>query len=97
MAVTRQDVEHVAALARLRFSDEEKTTLTAQLNSLLEYMEQLNRLDTRTVEPLSQVVALRNVFREDLPAPGLSREEALREAPAATGEFFRVPKVIGDR
>lgn len=97
MAVTRQDVEHVAALARLRFSDEEKTTLTAQLNSLLEYMEQLNRLDTRTVEPLSQVVALRNVFREDRPAPGLSREEALREAPAATGEFFRVPKVIGDR
>lgn len=97
MAVTRQDVEHVAALARLRFSDEEKTTLTAQLNSLLEYMEQLNRLDTRTVEPLSQVIALRNVFREDRLAPGVSREEALRDAPAATGEFFRVPKVIADR
>jgi aspartyl-tRNA(Asn)/glutamyl-tRNA(Gln) amidotransferase subunit C len=97
MAVTIQDVEHVASLARLRFSDEEKETLRIQLNRILEYMEQLNRLDTASVEPLSRVVEISNVFREDRPAPGVSRNEALQNAPARTGEFFRVPKVISDR
>ncbi len=97
MSVTIQDVEHVAALARLRFSDEEKVRLTAQLNEILKFMEQLNRLDTSAVEPLSQVIALENVFRDDRPVPGVSRDEALRNAPSHTAEFFRVPKVIGDR
>ncbi len=97
MPVTREDVERVAALARLRFSDEEKEQLIVQLNRILEYMEQLNRLNTDAVEPLSRVVDLQNVFREDRLAPGLSREEALGNAPARTGEFFRVPKVLGDR
>lgn len=97
MAVTIQDVEHVASLARLRFSDEEKETLRVQLNRILEYMEQLNRLDTTAVEPLSRVVEVSNVFRDDRPSPGVSRDDALRNAPARTGEFFKVPKVIGDR
>ncbi len=97
MAVTIQDVEHVASLARLRFSDEEKETLRVQLNRILEYMEQLNRLDTTSVEPLSRVVEISNVFREDRPAPGVSQNEALQNAPARTGEFFKVPKVISDR
>ncbi len=97
MPVTREDVERVAALARLRFSEEEKEQLIAQLNRILEYMEQLNRLNTDAVEPLSRVVELQNVFREDRLVPGLSREEALQNAPARTGEFFRVPKVLGDR
>ncbi len=97
MAVTIQDVEHVASLARLRFSDGEKETLRVQLNRILEYMEQLNRLDTTSVEPLSRVVEVSNVFREDRPAPGVSRNEALQNAPARTGEFFKVPKVISDR
>ncbi len=97
MAVTIHDVEHVASLARLRFSDEEKETLRVQLNRILEYMEQLNRLDTASVEPLSRVVEISNVLREDRPAPGVSRNEALQNAPARTGEFFKVPKVISDR
>ncbi len=97
MAVTIQDVEHVASLARLRFSDEEKETLRVQLNRILEYMEQLNRLDTASVEPLSQVVEISNVFREDRPAPGVTRNDALQNAPARSGEFFKVPKVISDR
>jgi len=97
MSVTIHDVEHVAALARLRFSDEEKQTLTAQLNTILDYMEQLNRLDTATVEPLAQVVDLSNVFRDDALLPGSTREEALKNAPARTDAFFRVPKVIGNR
>jgi aspartyl-tRNA(Asn)/glutamyl-tRNA(Gln) amidotransferase subunit C len=97
MSVTIKDVEQVAALAHLEFSDEEKRKLTAQLNTILTYMDQLNQLDTRRVEPLAQVVQLQNVFREDIPIPGISREEALKNAPAKTEAFFKVPKVLSDR
>jgi aspartyl-tRNA(Asn)/glutamyl-tRNA(Gln) amidotransferase subunit C len=67
------------------------------LNTILEYMEQLNELDTSNVEPLSHVIEMTNVFREDVLRPGLTREEALRNAPAKTAKFFKVPKVIGER
>jgi len=97
MSVTIQDVEHVAALARLSFSEEEKQKLTAQLNEILRYMEQLHALDTANIEPLSHVIELQNVFREDVQRPSLPREEALKNAPSKTEEFFKVPKVIGDR
>jgi len=97
MSVTLKDVEHVAALARLSFSDEEKLKLTGELNAILAYMEQLNTLNTSSVEPLSHVIELKNVFREDVRVESLSREDALKNAPAATEKFFRVPKVIGDR
>lgn len=97
MAVTLNDVEHVAALARLSFTDEEKKKLVEQLNEILEHMEQLNELDTGNVDPLSHVIELSNVFRDDERKPSLSREEALRNAPARTEKFFKVPKVIGDR
>ena len=95
--VTIKDVEHVAALARLTFTDEEKQKLTGQLNAILNYMEQLNSLDTSSVEPLSHVIELNNVFRNDDRTPGLDREEAMKNAPARTEKFFKVPKVIGDR
>ena len=97
MSVSMKDVEHVAELARLTFSDEEKQKLTGQLNDILQYMEQLNRLNTDAVEPLSHVIELSNVFREDAVKPSIPREEALRNAPAKTEKFFKVPKVIGDR
>jgi len=97
MAITIKDVDYVAALARLSFSEDEKRKLTSQLNDILTYMEQLNALDTREVEPLSHVIELSNVFREDTLRPSISREEALKNAPMASGKFFKVPKVIGDR
>jgi aspartyl-tRNA(Asn)/glutamyl-tRNA(Gln) amidotransferase subunit C len=97
MSVTIKDVEHVAALARLSFTDEEKQKLTGELNAILAYMEQLNSLDTSSVEPLSHVIELKNVFRDDVRTESLPREEALKNSPAATEKFFRVPKVIGDR
>jgi aspartyl-tRNA(Asn)/glutamyl-tRNA(Gln) amidotransferase subunit C len=97
MAVTIQDVEHVAALAKLEFSAEEKIALTSQLNTILEYMDQLNRLDTTAVQPLSHVIDLKNVFRDDARIPGVSRNEALRNAPAHNEVFFKVPKVLGGR
>jgi aspartyl-tRNA(Asn)/glutamyl-tRNA(Gln) amidotransferase subunit C len=97
MAVTVGDVDHIAKLARLEFSPEEKERFTHQLNTILTYMEQLNRIDTSNVEPLAHVLELSNVFREDIVRPGLDHEKALQNAPAKTDEFFKVPKVIGDR
>jgi aspartyl-tRNA(Asn)/glutamyl-tRNA(Gln) amidotransferase subunit C len=97
MAVTLEDVEHVAALARLSFTEEEKARLTGELNEILRYMEQLNNLDTSTVEPLSHVIELQNVFRADLQRPSTPREEILKNAPAHTEKFFKVPKVLGER
>ena len=97
MSVTKKDVEHVATLARLLFTEEEKERLTHQLNEILRYMEQLNELDTSSIEPLAHVIALSNAFREDIERACLPREEALRNAPSQDGTFFTVPKVLGDR
>jgi aspartyl-tRNA(Asn)/glutamyl-tRNA(Gln) amidotransferase subunit C len=97
MAISIQDVEHVAALAKLSFTEEEKRRLALELNEILTYMEQLNSLDTENVEPLAHVITLGNVFREDVQRPGLDREDALKNAPAKTEKFFRVPRVITER
>ncbi len=97
MPVTLKDVEHIAALARLELSDEEKEQFTHQLNQILTYVEKLKELDTTTVEPLSHVVDLSNRFREDRVEPGLTPEEALRNAPSRTDNYFKVPKVIGEK
>ncbi|HEX9829061.1 MAG TPA: Asp-tRNA(Asn)/Glu-tRNA(Gln) amidotransferase subunit GatC [Bacteroidota bacterium] len=97
MSVTIKDVERIAALARLEFSQEEKEKFTRQFNDILAYMEKLNQLDTSNVEPLSQVIELKNVFREDEVKPGLTQEQALQNAPAKNDKFFKVPKVIGDK
>ncbi len=95
MAVTIKDVEHVAQLARLEFSEQEKEKLVHQLNRILEYIEKLNELDTSAVESLSHVIELSNVFREDTVEPSNPRERILKNAPAKTEKFFKVPKVIG--
>lgn len=97
MSVTLKDVDHVARLARLSFTDAERERLTTDLNTILAYMEQLNELPTDHVEPLSHVIDLENVLREDVRKPCLPAEEALRNAPARTEDFFTVPKVIADR
>jgi aspartyl-tRNA(Asn)/glutamyl-tRNA(Gln) amidotransferase subunit C len=97
MTVTIKDVEYVSSLAKHSFPEEEKKKLTEHLNEILEYMEHLNQVDTTQVEPLLHVIELKNVFRPDEVGPTLTREEALRNAPAKTEEFFRVPKVIGER
>jgi aspartyl-tRNA(Asn)/glutamyl-tRNA(Gln) amidotransferase subunit C len=97
MAVSVNDVEHVASLARLSFSEDEKQRLTTELNSILEYMEQLNGLDTSNVQPLEHVVDVPRVLRPDEHVAGLTRDEALQNAPARTERFFKVSKVIGDR
>jgi aspartyl-tRNA(Asn)/glutamyl-tRNA(Gln) amidotransferase subunit C len=94
MRIDETQVEHIARLARLAISEEEKELFGSQLSKILEYIEKLNELDTSQVEPTSHVVALTNVMREDVPAPCLPREEALRNAPDPAGGFYRVPRII---
>jgi aspartyl-tRNA(Asn)/glutamyl-tRNA(Gln) amidotransferase subunit C len=95
MSVTIKDVEHIAKLAKLEFSEDEKARFTEQFNEILAFMEKLNELDTSKVEPLSHVIELQNVFREDVVKPSIPTEEALKNAPAKNDKFFKVPKVIG--
>jgi aspartyl-tRNA(Asn)/glutamyl-tRNA(Gln) amidotransferase subunit C len=94
MNITREEIEHIALLARLSLSEEEKDLFGPQLSSILEYMEKLNELDTKDIEPTSHVLSLSNVMRDDMPAPSLPREEALMNAPSGTDKFYRVPKII---
>jgi len=87
-------IEHLARLARLSVSDNEKTLFASQIDSILSYMDKLNELDTANVEPTSHVISLSNVVREDLPKNSLERQDALRNAPDRTDKFYRVPKII---
>ena len=91
--VTVKDVEHIAALAKLKFTDEEKKKLQAELNRILEYMDKINELDLEGVEPLENINNTENVFREDKAEKCLTKEEALKNAPAKMDDFFKVPKV----
>ena len=92
--VSRQEVLKIASLAKLSLTEEEIEKYTSQLNDILAYMGQLNELDTRDVEPLSHVLDLTNVTREDVEQSSLTREEALRNAPESDEEYFVVPRVI---
>jgi len=94
LKITRKEVEHVAKLARLALRDEEIDTLTGQLSNILTYVEKLNELDTKNIDPTSHVLPIKNVLREDEVKISLDREKALGNAPDRTEEFFRVPKVI---
>jgi len=94
MSITKKDVEYIANLARLRFNDEELENFTHQLNEILAYVDKLNELNTDNIEPLSHPVENFNVFREDKIKPSIDREDALKNAPDRTEEFFKVPKVI---
>lgn len=94
MKLTKEVVEHVAWLARLDLTEEEKELFQAQLGAILEYMEVLNSLDTEGVPPTYHILPLKNVLRPDEPGPRLEREEALACAPDRAGPFFRVPRII---
>ena len=89
--IEREQVLHVARLARLRLDDAEVKRMTGELSSILDHIEKISELDLEGVEPTSHVVDLENVLRADEPRPGLSRERALAPAPVADGSGFRVP------
>ena len=94
MMITKEEVEYVAHLARLEFSEGETGKFTSQLNDILMYMEMLNQIDTTGVAPMTHAIAQKNAFREDSMGESLNNEAALANAPDPRGDFFRVPKVI---
>jgi aspartyl-tRNA(Asn)/glutamyl-tRNA(Gln) amidotransferase subunit C len=94
MTLTRDEVEHIAELARLTLTDEEKARYSEQLSTILENFSSLQNLDTTDIPPTSNVLAVRSVLRPDEPRPGLSEEDLLQNAPEAEANQFRVPPVL---
>jgi len=89
--IAREQVLHVARLARLRLTEEELESMTGELSSILDHIEKIGELDLERVAPTSHVIELENVLRPDEPRPSLPRERALAEAPDSDGVGFRVP------
>jgi aspartyl-tRNA(Asn)/glutamyl-tRNA(Gln) amidotransferase subunit C len=96
MAITREEVLHVARLARLALSDSEVDLLRGQLGSILGYIRQLDTLDTREVTPTSHAVEMGTPFRDDAVSPFGDKEAILSNAPDRAGDFFRVPRILED-
>ncbi|EPY05037.1 glutamyl-tRNA amidotransferase [Paenibacillus sp. E194] len=94
MSIHVQDVEHVAKLARLDLSNEEKERYTEQLNAILKYAEKLNELNTDDVTPTTHVLPIRNVMREDEARPSLPIEKVMANAPEEEEGQFKVPAVL---
>src|SRR5688572_8089581 len=95
MALSREEVEHVASLARLGLSGEEVTRMQEQLSSILEHIAALDRLDTAAIPPTAQVIALNNVMRSDVVKDSLPRDAVLANAPRQTDGFFEVHAILG--
>jgi aspartyl-tRNA(Asn)/glutamyl-tRNA(Gln) amidotransferase subunit C len=94
MSVTKKDVEHVAQLARLHFTEEEKENLIQDLNNILGYIDKLNELDTENHDIIVNPYYIENKLREDEIRHSLELNEVLSNAPAKLEEYFLVPKVI---
>lgn len=96
MAITREEVLHVARLARLSLSAEEADRMMEQLGNILAYIRQLDRLDTAGVVPTSHAIEMGTPFRDDSVIPFGEKEEILKNAPDREGDCFRVPRIIED-
>ena len=94
MKLSREEVLHIARLARVALTDDEIALMSEQLSHILESFEMLQQVDTTDVPPTAQSIDLRNVLREDEVAPSLTPDEALGNAPRREGDFFRVRAVL---
>ena len=94
MKITRQEVEHIAQLARLEFNEKETDAFTEQLDAILTYFDKLKKVDTRSVAPTSHAIMVNNVFREDTVVESFPRDSNLANAPDQESNCFRVPKII---
>ncbi|MDP8217888.1 MAG: Asp-tRNA(Asn)/Glu-tRNA(Gln) amidotransferase subunit GatC [Candidatus Theseobacter exili] len=88
------DIEYVSKLARLKLNEEEKKLFSSQLNHILDYIHQLNKLDTENIEPTAHVLEFTNVFREDQVEASINRDQVLNNAPKSQKGFFEVPRII---
>lgn len=94
MKVTEKDVAYVADLANLELTDQERRRMLKDLNSILDYIDRLNELDTSNVPPMAQVSISGQPARDDISRPSLPHTDAMKNAPQTDGDFFKVPKVI---
>ena len=88
------DIDHAAVLARLHITQSEKELFAGQVQSIINYIEKLNELDTTSVEPTAHILPINNVFREDSLRDSLPRNKALQNAPQKDEDFYRVPRII---
>lgn len=96
MSISRDDVEKVALLSRLILSEEQLDAATTELQKIVGYVDQLSEVDTEGVEPMVQAVETHNVLKPDQARPGLTREQALANAPRKSKDGYLVPAVLGD-
>lgn len=94
--IDRAMVERVAVLSRLELSEAEIAQFSTQLSAIVEYIEKINTLDTKEVEPLTHCLPVQNVLRDDVPQPSLSNAAALANAPDQSDGYFVVPKILDD-
>lgn len=92
--LSKKDVEHVAWLAHIELSEEEKDLFTEQFNDILEYFKKIDEIDTEDIEPTYHVLDLKNVTRKDEIVPSMSSEEALKQAPRKQKKFFKAPRIV---
>ena len=93
--ISLDQVRHVAKLARLALREDKLAKIAPQLGAILQYIEQINKIDKSGVEPMAHALPLHNVLREDVVEPSLPLEDVLKNAPQTDGPFFKVPKIIG--
>ncbi len=94
MTIKKDAIRYAAGLARISLTRQEEELFAEQLNHILAYMEQLNKLDTENIEPMSRAGSTGNILREDMVKSPLSNDDALKNAPEKEEGFFRVPKII---
>jgi aspartyl-tRNA(Asn)/glutamyl-tRNA(Gln) amidotransferase subunit C len=96
MSISRQDIEKVALLARLQLTDDELSKMTVELAQIVGYVDQLGEVDTDGIEPMAHAIEMANVFRDDIVAESLPRDEALANAPHRDERGYLVPAVLGE-
>lgn len=94
MEISREMVDYISYLSRLEIPEEEKADMQEKLRQIIGYMDILNQVDTEGVEPMSHVIPLKNVLREDVVKPSMDRAELLKNAPVPDDETFLVPKAV---
>ncbi len=94
MAISKDDVRHIAKLARLELSEEEIEKFAGQLSQILDHAAKIRELDLDGIEPLTHAIDRKNVFRKDVVKPGLSTEDALKNAPEREENYFKIPPII---
>ena len=94
--ITADVVRHIGLLSRIELTDSEVKTFSDQLANILHYVDKLQELDTDGVEPMAHAVEIHNVLADDTPRESLTPDQALANAPQRDGDYFKVPKVIGD-